>query len=140
MHTTNVTMRINMGLEDRILTTDEAREHFEELKSHISDIMPTPDDLDFSENDIAAIQLQSLELGKWDSYNMQLTISIRHEMTIDPATMTETVTETIAETVAETIAEAIYENGANCPITLKDDPNYFLYPYHSSIDHSSIVL
>ena len=133
MHTTNVTMRINMGLEDRILTTDEAREHFEELKSHISDIMPTPDDLDFSENDIAtAIQLQSLELGKWDSYNMQLTISIRHEMTIDPATMTETI--------AETIAEAIYENGANCPITLEDDPNYFLYPYHSSIDHSSIVL
>ena len=39
-----------MGLDDEILSRDEAETQFDELKSHISDILPTVNDLDDLDN------------------------------------------------------------------------------------------
>jgi hypothetical protein len=120
MHTTNVMMRINMGLEDQILSRDEAQTQFDELKSHISDILPTLDDLDHLDDadHIKGVSLKNLEIGNFGLYNIQFTMTIQHDVPLGSKTIQE-------------ITEIMFEHGANSPITFDELPNYFLYPYES---------
>lgn len=128
MNSTNVTMRINMGmlggLEDGgILLADEAETHFEELKNHISDILPTLDDLDHLKDaaHIKGVSLKNLEIGYFAGglYNIQFTVTIQHDVLLRPKSIRE-------------ITEIIFEHGANSPITFDEFPNNFLYPYESN--------
>lgn len=84
MHTTDITMKINMGLEDKILTADEACRHFEELERHIGDIIPTLDDLDNLEdaNHIKSISLKNVRIHAYETaeYKIQLTVTIQHDV------------------------------------------------------------
>ena len=123
MHSTNVMMRINMGLDDEILSRDEAETQFDELKSHISDILPTVDDLDDLDNlddgtHIKGVSLKTLEIGNFGLYNIQFTVTIQHDGLLGSQAIQE-------------ITEIMFEHGANSPITFDELPNYFLYPYES---------
>ena len=123
MHSTNVMMRINMGLDDEILSRDEAETQFDELKSHISDILPTVDDLDDLDHlddgtHIKGVSLKTLEIGNFGLYNIQFTVTIQHDGLLGSQAIQE-------------ITEIMFEHGANSPITFDELPNYFLYPYES---------
>ena len=123
MHSTNVMMRINMGLDDEILSRDEAETQFDELKSHISDILPTVNDLDDLDNlddgtHIKGVSLKTLEIGNFGLYNIQFTVTIQHDGLLGSQAIQE-------------ITEIMFEHGANSPITFDELPNYFLYPYES---------
>ena len=123
MHSTNVMMRINMGLDDEILSRDEAETQFDELKSHISDILPTVNDWDDVDNlddgtHIKGVSLKTLEIGNFGLYNIQFTVTIQHDGLLGSQAIQE-------------ITEIMFEHGANSPITFDELPNYFLYPYES---------
>jgi hypothetical protein len=136
MISTDVNMRINMGiiggLSDHALGIDEAQTHFEELKSHISDILPTLDDLDNLDDAarIKEVSLKTLEIGCFAGglYNIQFTMTIQHDVPVRPKSIRE-------------ITEIVFEHGANSPITFDEFPNYFLYPYESSriVDDEEVV-
>jgi len=139
MHSTNIAFRINMGvlgychekMSQHNLGTDEALQHYEELKRHMCDILPTPDDLDHLKDaaHIKGISLKTLQLSTFGLYNIQFTVTIQHDVPLRPKTIRE-------------ITEIIFECGANSPITLDEFPNYFLYPYESSrvVDDHEIVV
>ena len=132
MYSTDVTFRINMGIlgdfheglpGDRLrLENSEVLENFEELKTHICDILPSPDDLDHLDDGahIKEVSLKTLQLCTFGLYNIQFTVTIQHDVPLKPQTIRE-------------IAEIIFEHGANSPITFDETPNYFLYPYESEI-------
>jgi hypothetical protein len=136
-------MRINMGmpggLEDggRILLADEAETHFEELKSHISDILPTLDDLDHLQDaaHIKGVSLKTLELGYFVGglYNIQFTVTIQHDVPLQSKSIREVIRE---------VTEIIFEHGANSPITFDEVPNYFLYPFEISriVDDDEVIV
>ena len=138
MHSTNVAFRINMGMLDcyhglsqENLGTEQALQHYEELKIHIGDILPTPDDLDHLKDaaHIKGISLKTLQMSTFGLYNIQFTVTIQHDATLRPKTIRE-------------ITEIIFESGANSPITIDEFPNYFLYPYESSqvvVGHDEVV-
>jgi len=107
-----------MGLEDQILSRDEAQTQFDELKSHISDILPTLDDLDDADH-IKGVSLKNLEIGNFGLYNIQFTMTIQHDVPLGSQSIQE-------------ITEIMFEHGANSPITFDELPNYFLYPYEST--------
>ena len=128
MHSTDVTFRINMGMlgnfhdglpGDR-LEIEEALQNIEELKGHMSDILPTPDDLDHLDDGahIKGVSLKNLHLCTFGLYNIQFTVTIQHDVPLQPQTIQE-------------VTEIIFEHGANSPITFDETPNYFLYPYES---------
>lgn len=129
MHSTNVAFRINMGvlgychekMSQHNLGTDEALQHYEELKRHMSDILPRPDDLGHLKDaaHIKGISLKTLQVSTFGLYNIQFTVTIQHDVPLRPKTIRE-------------ITEIIFESGANSPITIDEFPNYFLYPYESS--------
>ena len=123
MHSTDVTMIINMGLEDEILTVDEACRHFEELETHIGDIIPTLDDLDNLEDaaHIKSVSLKNVRIHAYETaeYKIQFTVTIQHDVPLQPSSIRE-------------VTEIIFEHGANSPITFDETPNYFLYPYQIS--------
>ena len=130
MQSTNVTLRINMGMlgdfheglpGDR-LEIDEALKNFEDLKTHIGDILPSPDDLDHLDEGahIKEVSLKTLQLCTFGLYNIQFTVTVQHDVQLKPQTIQE-------------IVEIIFEHGANSPITFDETPNYFLYPYESEI-------
>jgi hypothetical protein len=125
MHTTDIMMRINMGLEDEILTAHEACRHLKELETHIGDIIPTLDDLDNLEDaaHIKGVSLKNVRIHAYDSeeYKIQFTVTIHHDV---PFSLL------LPNTVQE-ITEIIFEHGANSPITFDEFPNHFLYPYQS---------
>lgn len=116
-------MKINMGLEDKILTADEAFRYFEELERHIGDIIPTLDDLDNLEDatHIKSISLKNVRIHAYETaeYKIQLTVTIQHDV---PFSLL------LPNTIQE-ITEITFEHGANSPITFDEYPNYFLYPY-----------
>lgn len=132
MHSTDVTFRINMGMlgdfheglpGDRLrLENSEVLENFEELKIHICDILPSPDDLDHLDDGahIKEVSFKTLQLCTFGLYNIQFTVTIQHDVPLKHQTIRE-------------IAEIIFEHGANSPITFDETPNYFLYPYESEI-------
>jgi hypothetical protein len=110
-----------MGLEDQVLSADEAQKHFDELKSHISDITPTVDDLDHLDGADCikgGVSLKHLEMGNFGLYNIKFTLTIHHDVPLG------------SESIQE-ITEIMFEHGANSPITFDELPNYFLYPYES---------
>jgi hypothetical protein len=126
MHTTDMTMIINMGLEDEILTADEACRHFKELETHIGDIIPTLDDLDNLEDaaHIKSVSLKNVIIHAYETaeYKIQFTVTIQHDV---PFSLL------LPNTIQE-ITEIIFEHGANSPITFDEIPNHFLYPYQMS--------
>jgi hypothetical protein len=103
------------------LGTHEALQHYEELKRHMGDILPTPDDLGHLKDaaHIKSISLKTLQVSTFGLYNIQFTVTIQHDVPLRPKTIRE-------------ITEIIFESGANSPITIDEFPNYFLYPYESS--------
>ena len=128
MHSTDVTFRINMGilrdfhdgLPGNRLENDEVQQNFEELKRHIGDILPTPDDLNHLDDGahIKGVSLKTLQLRTFGFYNVQFIVTIQHNVPLRPKSIRE-------------ITEIIFEHGANSPITFDETPNYFLYPYES---------
>ena len=90
------------------------------MKSHISDILPTLDDLDHLDDadHIKGVSLKHLEIGNFELYNIQFTMTIQHDVPLGSKTIQE-------------ITEIMFEHGANSPITFDELPNYFLYPYES---------
>lgn len=130
MYSTDVTFRINMGmlgdfheeLPGDWLENDEALKNFDYLKTHIGDILPTPDDLDHLDESahIKKVSLKNLQLCTFGLYNIQFTVTIEHVVPLRQKTVRE-------------ITEIIFEHGANSPITFDETPNYFLYPYESEI-------
>lgn len=129
-------MGINMGLEDEILTADEACRHFEELETHIGDIIPTLDDLDNLEDaaQIKSVSLKNMRIHAYETakYKIHFTVTIQHDV---PFSML------LPNTIQE-IAEIIFEHGANSPITFDEVPNHFLYPYERGrvVDDDEIVM
>ena len=129
MHSTNIALRINMGvlgychekMSQDNLGTDEALQHYEELKRHMCDILPTPDDLDHLKDaaHIKCISLKTLQLSTFGLYNIQFTVTIQHDVPLRPKSIRE-------------ITEIIFEHGANSPITFDEFHNNFLYPYESN--------
>ena len=121
MHSTDLTFRINMGYQQGLpednLGKDEVQQNFEDLKQHISDILPSSDDLDHLADDIE-VSLKNMHLCTFGLYNIQFTVTIQHDVPLPPQTIQE-------------IAEIIFEHGANSPNTFDETPNYFLYPYES---------
>ena len=128
MHSTDVTFRINMGIlgdfheglpGDR-LEKDEVLKDFDYLKTHMGDILPTPDDLDHLDDGahIKGVSLKTLQLCTFGFYNIQFVVTIQHDVPLRPKSIRE-------------ITEIIFDHGANSPITFDETPNYFLYPYES---------
>lgn len=126
MHSTDVTFRINMGFQEALLGIHEAQQNFEELERHMGDILPTLDDvedLDDAEH-IKGITLKTLEIGTFGAYNIQITVTIQHDVPLS----------LLQPTTIQDITDVIYEHGANSPITFEEVPNYFLYPYESNVE------
>jgi hypothetical protein len=106
------------GLPGDRLEIHEAQQNFEDLKGHMSDILPTPDDLDHLDDGahIKGVSLKTLQLCTFGFYNIQFTVTIQHDVPLQPQTIQE-------------VTEIIFDHGANSPITFDETPNYFLYPY-----------
>jgi len=148
---TDVTLHMNMGFmdgeEERKMQATEAEANLEGLIQHMEDNMPDVGELDLDlEHKIQRIEFKSLEVGEWtsrdrgtwaalttpqptpDTYNLQLTVTLHHEVPQSYATIAEVI-------------EAIYENGANFSFTPDAEdamPHCVLYPY-SSIGYDYLV-
>jgi len=146
---TNVILHMNMGFmdgeEERKMQATEAEANLAGLIQHMEDNMPDVSDLEL-EHKIQRIEFKSLEVGEWtsrdrgtwaalttpqptpDTYNLQLTVTLHHEVPQSYATIAEVI-------------EAIYENGANFSFTPDAEdamPHRVLYPY-SSIGYDYLV-
>lgn len=139
MRTTDVTMHINMGFldgpEERKMTNEEIEKNIDNLRTHICDVLPKPELLG-QEDKIQEIEFKSLEIGEWTStehgvwgsliqqpqvtYNMQLTVSIKHKHPLSYGTVAMVI-------------NGIHDSGELYPITIEENANHFLFPFSCKV-------